>query len=180
MADKILFVDDETDLLRGYKIMLRQHFEVDTAEGGAQGLAEIQSHGPYAVVVSDMRMPGMNGVEFLSQVRHRAPDTIRMMLTGHTDIKAAMDAVNEGNIFRFLAKPCEREVLTSAINSGLVQHRLVIAEKELLEKTLMGSIKVLTERLSCGKSGGIWKVNANHSLHPPPGVQIPSSRCVVF
>jgi response regulator RpfG family c-di-GMP phosphodiesterase len=148
MGDKILFVDDEPAFLKGYQLMLRQNFEVDTAVGGEQGLAQIHDHGPYAVVVSDMRMPGMNGVQFLARVRQIATDTIRMILTGYTDINAAMDAVNEGNIFRFLAKPCERDVLSNAITSGLVQHRLITAEKELLENTLMGSIKVLTDVLS--------------------------------
>jgi CheY-like chemotaxis protein len=148
MGDKILFVDDEPAFLKGYKLMLRQDFEVDTAVGGEAGLAAIHDHGPYAVVVSDMRMPGMNGVQFLTRVRQSAPDTIRMILTAYTDVNAAMDAVNEGNIFRFLAKPCEREVLAKAITSGLVQYRLISSEKELLENTLMGSIKVLTDVLS--------------------------------
>jgi CheY-like chemotaxis protein len=148
MSDKVLFVDDEPAFLQGYQIMLRSEFEVETAVGGEQGLAAVRDRGPFAVVVSDMRMPGMNGAEFLARVRQTAPDTVRMMLTAHTDINTAMDAVNQGNIFRFLAKPCEREVLAKAIAGGLVQYRLVTAEKELLEKTLLGSIKVLTEVLS--------------------------------
>jgi ActR/RegA family two-component response regulator len=148
MGEKILFVDDEPAFLMGYKLMLRQEFEVDTAVGGEEGLATIRELGPYAVVVSDMRMPGMSGVQFLARVRQAAPNTIRMILTGYTDISAAMDAVNEGNIFRFLAKPCEREVLAKAITTGLVQYRLITSEKELLENTLMGSIKVLTDVLS--------------------------------
>ena len=148
MGDKILFVDDEPAFLHGYKLMLRQEFEVETAVGGEQGLATIRSQGPYSVVVSDMRLPGMNGVEFLARVRQIAPDTVRMMLTAHTDINTAMEAVNEGNIFRFLTKPCDREVLGKAITAGLAQYRLVTAERDLLEKTLMGSIKVLTDVLS--------------------------------
>lgn len=147
MGDKILFVDDEPAFLTGYELALRPDFEVDTAVGGERGLAAVHDHGPYAVVISDMRMPGMDGVQFLTQVRQTAPDTVRMILTGCSDINAAMNAVNEGNIFRFLAKPCEREVLTKAITSGLIQYRLITAEKELLENTLMGSIKVLTDVL---------------------------------
>ena len=147
MGDKILFVDDEPAFLTGYELALRPDFEVDTAVGGERGLAAVHDHGPYAVVISDMRMPGMDGVQFLTQVRQTAPDTVRMILTGCSDIHAAMDAVNEGNIFRFLAKPCEREVLAKAITSGLIQYRLITAEKELLENTLMGSIKVLTDVL---------------------------------
>jgi response regulator RpfG family c-di-GMP phosphodiesterase len=148
MAGKTLFVDDEPAVLDGYKRMLHREFEVDSAVGGKQGLAIIHEHGPYAVVISDMRMPGMNGAQFLAQVRQTAPDTVRMLLTGHTDLDAAMHAVNEGNIFRFLTKPCEKEVMAKAITTGLVQHRLMTAEKDLLENTLMGSIKVLTNVLS--------------------------------
>ncbi len=148
MADKILFVDDEPAVLDGYKRLLHREFTVDTAVGGEQGLSRIREDGPYSVVISDMRMPGMNGAQFLAQVRQTAPDTTRMLLTGYTDLNAAMDAVNEGNIFRFLTKPCEKETLGKAITTGLVQYRLVAAEKELLENTLMGSIKVLTEVLS--------------------------------
>jgi response regulator RpfG family c-di-GMP phosphodiesterase len=148
MADKILFVDDEPAFLTAYQLMLPAHIKADIAVGGEQGLAAIRNHGPYAVVVSDMRMPGMDGIHFLSRVRQAAPDTIRMMLTGYSDFNAAMDAVNEGNVFRFLAKPCSEDALANAITSGLVQYRLITAEKDLLENTLMGSIKVLTEVLS--------------------------------
>lgn len=148
MADRILFVDDEPAVLDGYKRTLHREFDVDTAVGGEHGLALIRDQGPYAVVISDMRMPGMNGAQFLAQVRQRAPETVRMLLTGYTDLDAAMLAVNEGNIFRFLTKPCDKDILISAISDGLGQYRLVMAEKDLLENTLMGSIKVLTEVLS--------------------------------
>jgi len=148
MADKILFVDDEPAVLDGYKRILQREFDISTAAGGEQALAAIRENGPYSVVISDMRMPSMSGAQFLARVRQTAPDTIRMLLTGHADLNAAMEAVNEGNIFRFLTKPCEKEVLGKAITTGLVQYRLVIAEKELLENTLMGSIKVLTDVLA--------------------------------
>jgi len=145
--DRVLFVDDEVAVLNGYQRLLHREFEVNIAVGGEEGLASIRKHGPYAVVISDMRMPGMNGAQFLSQVRQKAPDTLRILLTGFTDLTAAMDAVNEGNIFRFLTKPCEKEILQAAITTGVKQYRLITMEKELLEKTLMGSIKVLTDVL---------------------------------
>ena len=148
MAEKILFVDDEAPVLEGYQRALFREFKVDTAVGGEQGLSSIQDNGPYSVVVSDMRMPGMNGVQFLARVRQKSPDTVRILLTGYASVDGAIDAVNEGNIFRFLTKPCAKEELSSAINAGLVQYRLATVEKELLENTLMGSIKVLTEVLS--------------------------------
>ena len=148
MADKILFVDDEPSVLDGYKRLLHREYEVDIAVGGEQGLASIRNHGPYFVVISDMRMPGMNGAQFLAQVRQDAPDTVRMLLTGYTDLSAAIAAVNEGNIFRFLTKPCEKDLLVKAISTGMEQYHLITVERELLEKTLMGSIKVLADVLS--------------------------------
>ena len=115
MSDKILFVHDEPPVLDGYKRMLSREFEVDTAIGGEQGLAAIHEHGPYSIVISDMRMPMMSGAQFLAKVRQTAPETVRMLLTGYTDLNAAMEAVNEGHIFRFLTKPCDKEVLGKAI-----------------------------------------------------------------
>ena len=143
--EKILFVDDEKAVLDGYQRTLRGDFEVDVALGATPALAAIQNKGPYAVVVSDMRMPGLSGAQMLGLVRQRAPDTVRMLLTGYTDLNAAMEAVNEGNIFRFLTKPCDRDGLMKALTAGVAQYRLVTSERELLEKTLMGSVKVLAE-----------------------------------
>jgi response regulator RpfG family c-di-GMP phosphodiesterase len=150
MSDKILFVDDEPAVLDGFRRLLHKDFSLLTAVGGEEGLKLISAEKtePFAVVVSDMRMPGMDGVQFLSRVRLVSPDTVRIALTGQADMQTAADCVNEGSIFRFLTKPCQKEVLAKALTSGLVQYRLVIAEKELLEKTLSGSVKVLTEVLS--------------------------------
>jgi response regulator RpfG family c-di-GMP phosphodiesterase len=148
MNEKILFVDDDTNLLAACERNFRKQFPLDTAEGGEAGLKKITEHGPYAVVVSDRQMPGMDGIQFLSNVRQQAPETVRIMLTGNVDLEAAVRVVNEGNIFRFLIKPCPQETLSRALNDGVAQHRLVISEKELLNKTLSGSIKMLTDILS--------------------------------
>jgi response regulator RpfG family c-di-GMP phosphodiesterase len=148
MSHRILFVDDEFAVLEGYKRSLHREFEVDSAVGGAEGLTLLRKRGPYAVVISDMRMPEMNGAQFLAQVRQEAPDTVRMLLTGYADITAAIAAVNEGNIFRFLSKPCEKDVLLQALAAGVQQYELIHSERELLEKTLLGSIRVLNDVLS--------------------------------
>jgi response regulator RpfG family c-di-GMP phosphodiesterase len=148
MADKVLFVDDEPNLLAAVQRQLRKQFTVETALGGEQGLETVRLQGPFAVVVSDLRMPGMDGIQFLSQVREISPDTVRMMLTGNADLNAAIGAVNEGNIFRFMTKPCPSEILAMALHQGIGQYRLITAERELLEKTLRGSIKVLCEVLA--------------------------------
>ena len=135
--NKILFVDDEPQILKGFQRQLSDVFDVDIAVGGMEGIAKIENHGPYAVVVSDMHMPGLDGIQFLSKVKEHFPDTVRMMLTGHADVEVAMGAVNTGNIFRILTKPCTRENLCTSLNAGLDFYRLIRAEKELLEQTLV-------------------------------------------
>ncbi len=136
MNNNILFVDDEANILDGYKRHLRKQFRIETALGGEQGLAAVVNQGPYAVIISDLRMPGMDGIQFLSRVREISPDSVRMMLTGHADLENAMEAINKGNIFRFLTKPCMPAVLALVLEAGIEQYRLVMSEKELLEKTL--------------------------------------------
>lgn len=148
MTEKILFVDDDPNILEAYQRQLRKKFVIETASGGESGIDIIKSRGPFAVVVSDMRMPGMNGVQFLAKVRELEPEIVRVMLTGQADMNDTINAVNEGHVFRFLTKPCPPITMIKALMASLEQYRLVIAEKELLEKTLTGSIKVLTELLS--------------------------------
>ena len=103
---------------------------------------------PVDLVISDMRMPAMDGATFLKYARTGAPDTVRVLLTGQADMDSAIAAVNEGNIFRFLTKPCPIDVLLTALKACVEQHRLVTAERVLLEETLRGSVKMLTEVLS--------------------------------
>ena len=148
MTEKILCVDDEANVLAGFQRNLRRRFSLETALSGADALNMIQRQGPYAVVVVDMHMPGMDGIQVLIKIRELAPETVRIMLTGNADQQIAVEAVNKGHIFRFLNKPCSPETLTLALDAGIEQHRLITAEKELLEKTLSGSIKMLTEILS--------------------------------
>jgi len=148
MAEKILFVDDDQNILASYQRVFRKQFALHTAMGGEEALAAVASHGPFAVIVSDMQMPSMNGVKFLAKARKLSPDSVRMILTGYADMQTAVEAVNEGHIFRFLTKPCHPEALAKALTAGIAQYRLITAEKELIENTLRGAIKVLTEVLS--------------------------------
>lgn len=148
MNKKVLCVDDDKNILESYKRQLRGHVELSTACGGEEGLKTAAAQGPFAVVVSDLMMPGMDGIHLLAKMRDRFPETVRMMLTGQADLNKAIEAVNEGSIFRFMTKPCASASLIRALQAGVEQYRLVTAEKELLEKTLSGSIKVLMEVLS--------------------------------
>ncbi len=147
MTERVLLVDDEPLVLEGLKRQLRKKVDVETAASGREGLAIIERSEPFAVVVSDMRMPEMNGSQFLEQVRQRSPDSVRMILSGQAEIESTIAAVNLGQIFRFLTKPCPTDALFAALDSGIEQYRLVIAKRELLEKTLRGTVQVLTEIL---------------------------------
>lgn len=154
MADKILCIDDDPGILSFYRILHGKQWQqgetlhIETASSGEEGLEAIRRGASYAVIISDMGMPGMNGVQFLSRVRELAPTSVRMMLTGYVDVQVAMNALNEGHIFRFLTKPCSLPSLLNALAAGVRQHRLIMAEKELLEKTLAGCIKMLADVLS--------------------------------
>ncbi len=148
MNKNVLFVDDEPNVLAGYKRSLRNDFNVITAESGKKAFEIMAASPPFAVIVSDFKMPEMNGVDFLYAARLNSPDSIRVMLTGFADIQTTMDAVNEGNIFRILTKPCPLPRLLKMLTDSVRQHELIMSEKELLNKTLKGSIKVLVEILS--------------------------------
>lgn len=145
---RVLLVDDETSLLQMLMRQLRHRFDVGVATGGMEGLKALAADGPFAVIVSDMRMPRMDGPTFLSHARHAAPDATRILLTGATDLDLATQAVNRGNIYRLLFKPCPSEALIEAIDAGVAQHQLVVAERELLEHTLSGAVRALLETLA--------------------------------
>lgn len=145
---RVLFVDDEPLLLDTMARLLEGDYEVSTAVGPTAGLAMVENSGPFAVVISDLRMPGMTGTAFLARLRVLAPDTIRVMLTGCNDVESATQAINEGQIFRFLTKPCPYEDMIATLDACIEQHRLLRTERELLEDTLSGSIQVLCEILA--------------------------------
>ncbi|MDH3589774.1 MAG: response regulator [Gammaproteobacteria bacterium] len=154
---RVLFVDDERPVLDACRRALRKKINIDTALGPAEALEQISDSNDYAVIVSDMRMPEMNGVQLLAEVKRRSPDTVRMMLTGNSDQQTAIDAVNEGDIFRFLNKPCPPEKLWGSVEAALEQHRLVIAERDLLENTLQGAIQVLADVLALVNPGAFGR-----------------------
>ena len=147
----ILLVDDEENLITGLKRQLRGQFDIFTATSGQEALDIISNHEEFAVVVSDMRMPGMDGVELLGKIKKVSPLTVRMMLTGNADQDTAVRAINSGNIFHFFNKPCNAETFSRGINEGITHYRLLTAEKELIETTLVGSIKQLTEVITLAR-----------------------------
>ncbi len=132
MDDKVLLVDDDEMVLAGLKRQLRNQFSIDTALSGEEALKQVQQNGPYAVIVSDFMMPGMNGIEFLTFVKKTSPDTVRMMLTGTADMPTAIRAVNEGSIFQFHPKPCPADTLSQAIQSAIGKYRKAISDQRQL------------------------------------------------
>jgi CheY-like chemotaxis protein len=156
---RLLFVDDEPAVLEAVATNLRRAFDVVIATSGAEGLEHLQAESDFAVVVSDMRMPRMDGATFLAHARENAPDAVRMLLTGHSDLDATIKAVNHGQIFRFLTKPCPRDTLRGAIDSAVAHHRLITGERVLLEQTLRGSVKMLVDVLAITSPAAFGRAN---------------------
>ena len=147
-SHQILFVDDEPNVLDGIRRTLYDQFDVCTASSGEEALALHQTDGPFAVVVSDMRMPVMDGAELLARFKALSPDTTRVLLTGHSELDAAVKAINEGQLFRFLSKPCPKPLLVRTLTDAVTQYRLVTGERQLLEQTLNGAVELLVQVLS--------------------------------
>ncbi|MDD4736002.1 MAG: response regulator [Kiritimatiellae bacterium] len=148
MRDKVLLVDDEPEVLKSFEALFRRRYDICLASGGEEALQHIRQDGPFAVVIADMKMPLMDGVAFLNHAAQIAPDSVRVMLTGTADLQTAVEAVNKGQIFRFLTKPCPMDVMRQTLSAAVEQYRLVTAERVLLEQTLQGSVDVLVEALS--------------------------------
>ncbi len=145
---RVLLVDDERLLVEALQRQIRRRFDVHIATRASEAFDILAQQRPFAVVVSDMKMPGMDGIQFLAKVKESWPDATRIMLTGLTDVKTAIDAVNDGHVFRFLTKPCPADILTSTIEAGVKQNQLITSERELLSKTLGGAVSLLTQVLS--------------------------------
>ncbi len=155
----ILCVDDEPHVLAGLSLNLGRRYQVQTATSGAAALDLLRQSPQTAVIVSDMRMPGMDGATFLRLSIGVAPSAMRVLLTGHADLPSAIEAVNEGKLFRFLTKPCPTATMVATIDAAAEQVRLLAAERVLLEQTLHGSIKVLTDVLALTNQAAFGRAN---------------------
>ena len=135
MTARVLLIDDDPHLLSALRRQLSERFELSTAGSGPEAIAvveeSLQRGETFAVAMSDMRMPGMDGLETLGRIRVLSPDTVRLMLTGDVDQRTAADAINRDLIFRFYAKPCDSASLAEGVVAGIRQHSLLLAEREL-------------------------------------------------
>lgn len=145
---RVLCVDDEPNVLAAMERNLFGEFDVVTANSGEEGLALLGRGEVFSVIMSDMRMPGMDGATFLSRAKAICPDSVRLLLTGQADLASSIAAINKGAIFRYLCKPCPKDELVSVLSEAVNQYRLICAEKTLLATTLTASVKTLTEVLA--------------------------------
>ena len=131
---KILYVDDEENNLFSFKAVFRREYEVLTAISGEEGIKILEQHQNLQVIVSDQRMPGMSGIEFLAKAKEIIPEGIRILLTGYSDINAVIDAINKGEVYRYVSKPWNEEDLKQIIAQGCELFSLRKENVELTEK----------------------------------------------
>jgi len=157
VSNRVLFVDDDPKILAAFQRQLRKKVTIETVESGAEGLEVLRRNGPFSLVVTDYCMPSMNGIEFLGRAREIAPETVRIMLTGSADLGAAIQAVNQGNIFRFLTKPCSPENLLEAVQAGIHEYRRTHKERKYNKRSrrwLAQAMEVQQNLLP--NSGSVW------------------------
>lgn len=145
--EKVMIVDDEPYILEALRRQLHDQFCVSLINSPVKALEKLKEDGGFAVIVADMNMPQMNGVEFLVKSKAFSPHAVQMMLTGNRDQHVASEAINSAHVFRFLNKPCSSDDLGAALQAAIAQHRLEHAERELLQNTLSGSIKAVVDIL---------------------------------
>ncbi len=129
---RVLIVDDEQSIIASLKRLLRREdYDLHTANSGVEALAVMDAHGPFDLVMSDFRMPGMTGAELLRKVRDRCPDTIRIILSGYSEVHAIIDAINDGAIYKYLTKPWNDEELKLHLRRAMEQRLLKNANAQL-------------------------------------------------
>ncbi len=146
--ETVLLVDDDERLLNDLRSQLRGKFEIVTAVGGERALEILENQSEIAVIICDMQIRGMTGIEVLEAFSKKSSATTRIMLTANADQDCAIEAINRSHVYGFLKKPCSTDSLIEGIENGLTHHRLLVREKNLMETTLAGSIKLLSDVVS--------------------------------
>ena len=161
---RVLCVDDDAFILSILSRTIGVDYEVLTSTSGAEALQLIENSEPIQVVVSDHRMPGLSGAQFLQAVRDKHPLIVRILLTGETDLIEAVAAMNQAGLFRFLLKPGTRAVLLDTLQAAVAQYRLQVAERELLQETLIGTMRALSDVLAIANPTAFGHVSRTQEL----------------
>jgi response regulator RpfG family c-di-GMP phosphodiesterase len=145
---RVLCVDDDANLLAALRRALHRRYDFVGVENAADALAAVKSGPPFAVAVADLHLPSMNGTRLLIKLREATPDTVRLLLTGTTDLRLALTAVNEGQLFGVLQKPCMTSHLLATLDSAVERYRVLRAERVLMEETFQGLVEGLIDILA--------------------------------
>lgn len=145
---RILIVDDDADILMAYHRNLRKYFTIKTTTDPYEAIDLIKDSEPFSVILTDYNMPELNGLELLNHIKKIDSEVVKILITGFADLEIAIKALNQNNVFRFITKPIAMDDLIEVLNIGFNQFELVTSEKNLLENTLKGSIKLLIELMS--------------------------------
>ena len=128
----VLYVDDDKENLRTFRRLFRKQYHVLLAESGEEGLQLLQTHSPIPIIITDQRMPEMTGIEFLEHSIRISPDSIRIIITGFTDVQALIDAINTGRVYRYITKPWDEQELYVTIKRALESYELKLKNSQLL------------------------------------------------
>ena len=132
LKPRILYVDDDQENLRTFRRIFRKYYDVLLAESGAEGLEILQTQTPIPVIITDQRMPEMTGIEFLDHSIRLSPESIRIIITGFTDVQALIDAINMGRVYRYITKPWDEQELYVTIKRAVESYELKIRNTQLL------------------------------------------------
>ncbi|HEV3163511.1 MAG TPA: hybrid sensor histidine kinase/response regulator [Isosphaeraceae bacterium] len=161
----LLVVDDEPEVLHSVYDLFRLDYHVLTFERPAEALKALEQHSAHAVM-TDQRMPEITGVQFLRQVKKLQPEATRLLFTGYADIKAIIDAINEGNVFRYITKPWDPEELQTIVRQAVEHHDLVVEKKRLVAELKQTN----TQLLEANRLKGAFIEVASHELNTPVAV----------
>ena len=157
MSNRVLFVDDDSKILTAFQRQFRKKVAIETVESGAEGLDMLRRNGPFSVVVTDYCMPSMNGIAFLGRAREIAPETVRMLLTGSADLGTAIQAVNQGNIFRFLTKPWSPDNLLETVQTCIHEYRRTHKERKFNKRSRRWLTQAMTVQQNLMPNAGfVW------------------------
>lgn len=145
---RVLCVDDDAALLAGLSRNLRRHFPVTTANSAQEALELLRKDRTFAVIISDMRMPGMDGAQFFAEARQFVPNAVRVLLTGQADMSAVVHAINEGRIYRYLTKPVEKDTLIQVVQAAMAQYRLTVEERAASATATRQGLELALQTLS--------------------------------